>query len=327
MFEWTIMKAARLLSLLLVLQTRQRMTTVELAERLEVSVRTILRDVDALSTAGVPVYAERGRHGGIVLLPGARLNASHLEPVEMDSLALAGLDAAQRGRLGITAAHDMAIRKIAARRAAVTTAAARPSLAELVIVDNSGWLAAGAGELNVAELALVLRSHPRLRIDYRTSGAKHATSRVVDPYGLASKSGRWYLVADDDHTPKLFNLDRLEHYEELSEPARTRQDHDLRSVWDELKQRTESPGRVHIAVRLRESRVDLARRILGARLTDTAPAHDGWRLMTVSYPDVESVRQLLQFGDHIEVLAPERARQRIGELATDLAGRHTIPLA
>ncbi|HEY0260194.1 MAG TPA: WYL domain-containing protein [Lacisediminihabitans sp.] len=317
------MKAARLLSLLLVLQTRQRVTSVELAERLEVSVRTILRDVGVLSTAGVPVYAERGRHGGIVLLPGARLNASHLEPAEMDSLSLAGLDGVQREQLGITAAHDMAIRKIAARRAA----GGGTSLAELVIVDNSGWLAAEAGELNIADLALTLRARPRLRIDYRRSGAKHATSRIIEPYGLATKSGRWYLVADDDQTAKLFNLERLEHYEALSEPAATRPDQDLRSVWAELKNRTEAAGQIDVTVRLRETRIDLARRILGARLKEAGSSNDGWRLVTVSYPDSESVRQLLQFGDHIEVLAPERARQRIAELATDIAHRHKTPPA
>ena len=318
------MKAARLLSLLLVLQTRERMTTVELAERLEVSARTILRDVEALSTAGVPVYAERGRHGGIVLLPGARLNASHLEPAEMDSLSLAGLDRLQREQVGIAAAHEMATRKIAARRAAGATTGT--SLAELVIVDNSGWLAPEPGELNIADLALTLRSRPRLRIDYRRSGAEHVTSRIVDPYGLATKSGRWYLVADDDQTANLFNLDRLERYEALPEPAQTRPDQDLRSIWDELKQRTEAPGHVNITVRLRASRVDLARRILSTRLTDDAPVDDGWLHMTVSYPDIESVRQLLQFGDHIEVLAPDRARERVAELAADLAERHKTPL-
>ena len=315
------MKAARLLSLLLVLQTRERVTTVELAERFEVSVRTILRDVEALSTAGVPVYAERGRHGGIVLLPGARLNASHLEPAEMDSLSLAGLDGIQREQLGIAAAHEMATRKIAARRAAGATVGT--SLAELVIVDNSGWLSPDPGELNIADLALTLRSRPRLRINYRGSGAEHATSRIVDPYGLATKSGHWYLVADDDQTAKLFNLERLEHYEALPEPAKTRPDQDLRSAWGELKQRTETPGQVSVVVRLRASRVDLARRVLGTRLTGTAMADDGWRVMTVSYPDIESVRQLLQFGDHIEIVTPERARQRIAELARGLAARHS----
>ncbi|POH62993.1 transcriptional regulator [Cryobacterium zongtaii] len=319
------MKAARLLSLLLVLQTRQRVTSIELAERLEVSVRTILRDVEALSTAGVPVYAERGRHGGIVLLPGARLNASHLEPAEMDSLSLAGLDSAQRAQLGITAAHDMAIRKIAARRLAGTNG--DTNLAELVIVDNSGWLAAEVRETRVADLALTLRSRPRLRIHYRRSGAEHATRRDVDPYGLVSKSGRWYLVADVDETAKLFNLERLERYEALREPATTRPDEDLRSVWSELKHRSERPGQVVVTVKLRGTRIDLARRILGSRLREAGSNEDGWQLFTVSYPDVESVRQLLQFGDHIEVLAPERARQRIVELATGLAKRHNTPPA
>lgn len=320
------MKAARLLSLLLVLQTRQRVTSVELAERLEVSVRTILRDVEALSTAGVPVYAERGRHGGVALLPGARLNASHLEPAEMDSLSLAGLDSMQREQLGITAAHDIAIRKIAARRAAGATTGT--SLAELVIVDNSGWLApAAGGELNIADLGLTLRSHSRLRIHYRRSGAEHATTRDVDPYGLVTKSGRWYLVADDDQAAKLFNLERLEHYEVLSEPAAKRPNQDLRSVWAELGNRTERPGQIEVRVRLRETRIDLARRILGTCLHEPGLGDDGWRLLTVSYRDIESVRQLLQFGDHIEVLAPERARQRIAELATDIANRHNTPLA
>lgn len=319
------MKAARLLSLLLLLQTRQRVTSVELADRLEVSVRTILRDVEALSTAGVPVYAERGRHGGIVLLPGERLNASHLEPAEMDSLSLAGLDSIQREQLGITSAHDMAIRKIAARRAAA--ADGDTSLAELVIVDNSGWLATDAREIDVADLALTLRSRPRLRIHYRRSGAEHTTTRDVDPYGLVSKSGRWYLVADDDQTAKLFNLERLERYEALLEPATTRPDQDLRSVWAELKNRSESPGQVDVTVRLRGARIDLARRILGSRLQEAGSSEDGWHLLTVGYPDVESVRQLLQFGDHIEVLAPERARRRIVELAADLAKRHNTPPA
>ncbi|WP_042938468.1 helix-turn-helix transcriptional regulator, partial [Rhodococcus sp. AW25M09] len=112
------MKASRLLHLLLLLQTRQRITTSELADRLGVSRRTVLRDVEALSVAGVPVYAERGRKGGIVLLPGARLNASHLEPSEMEALSVAGLDSAQLERLGLSAVWESAARKIAARQAA-----------------------------------------------------------------------------------------------------------------------------------------------------------------------------------------------------------------
>lgn len=316
------MKATRLLALLLLLQTRQRMSTSELAERLEVSRRTVLRDVEALSAAGVPVYAERGRHGGIVLLPGARLNASHLEPAEMEALSIAGLDRAQLEQLGLDGSRDMAVRKIAARRAA---AGAGPSLADLVVVDNAGWLAPQRDTASVADLALDLLNLPRLRVRYRSSGDDRALSRILDPYGLAAKSGRWYLVADEEQRPRLFSLERLDSYEVLPEPARLRTGHDLRSVWAGLVRRTETPGRVAVRARLREDRLDLAGRILGSRLEDVEPPHDGWCPVTVVYADVESVRQLLQFGNHIEVLAPADARRRIVELASDLVRRHAPP--
>ncbi|MFZ3392015.1 WYL domain-containing protein [Rhodococcus sp. 7Tela_A2] len=314
------MKATRLLALLLLLQTRQRVSTTELAERLEVSRRTVLRDVEALSAAGVPVYAERGRHGGIVLLPGARLNASHLEPPEMEALSIAGLDRAQLAQLGLDGSRDMADRKIAARRAATGTG---PSLADLVVVDNAGWLAPQRDTASVADLALDLLNRPRLWVRYRSSGDDRASSLVVDPYGLAAKSGRWYLVADDEQRPRLFSLERLDSYETLSEPARLRSGHDLRSVWAGLVRRTETPGRVAVRARLREDRLDLAGRILGSRLEDVEPPEDGWCAVRIVYPDIESVRQLLQFGDHLEVLTPADARRRIAELASDLVRRHT----
>jgi predicted DNA-binding transcriptional regulator YafY len=215
----------------------------------------------------------------------------------------------------------MAARKIAARQASLPGSGS--GLAELIVVDNTAWLAPDSHAGSVADLALDLRARHRLRIRYRRSGANQPTSQVVDPYGLAAKSGRWYLVADHNLQGRLFNLDRLESYEVLPGEARTRAGHELRSVWNDLKHQVEAPGQVTMTVRLRESRVDLARRILGAHLGDVGPADMGWCLATVRYPEIESVRQLLQFGDHIEVLAPAQARQRVYELATDLAQRHT----
>lgn len=317
------MKASRLLSLLLLLQARQRVTTSELAERLEVSRRTVLRDVEALSAAGVPVYAERGRHGGIVLLPGARLNASHLEPAEMEALSVAGLDAHQREQLGLAAAHETAARKIAARRAAPSPGASPgPRLADLIVVDNTAWLAGPAARVDIAGLALDLRRRSRLEIRYRRSAENQATALVVDPYGLASKSGRWYLVADSHGAGRLFAVERLESYRPLAEPARLRAGQALGTVWAALKERVEEAGEATITARLREGQLDRARRILGTRIHAIAPAADGWCQLTIRYPEPESVRQLLQFADHIEVLAPPEARERVRELATDLAARH-----
>ena len=99
----------------------------------------------------------------------------------------------------------------------------------------------------------------------------------------------------------------------------------LRTVWTALRERVEERGRVTVTARLRAGRVDLARRILGTRLEEVGAAKDGWCVITVRYPELEGVRQLLQFGDHIEILAPHEARDRFRALALDLAERHGAP--
>lgn len=317
------MKASRLLHLLLVLQTRPRVTTAEIAERLEVSRRTVLRDVEALSAAGVPVYAERGRYGGIVLLPGARLNAAHLEPPELEALSVAGLDAAQLESLGLSAGRASAARKIAAGQSAVPSSSDLPGLSDLVLVDSNGWRTDSLPQVNVADLASALRYQRRVRIQYRRSAEEQASWLVVDPYGLVAKSGRWYLIADVHGAGRMFALERLTGYEPLEVPAELRPDQSLRAMWETLKERTEMPGSVSVSARLRGSRMDLARRILGTRLQKVSDAHNGWCAVVIGYPDIESVRQLLQFGDHIEVLAPQAARERVRQLGRDLADRHS----
>lgn len=314
------MKASRLLTLLLLLQTHQRVTTAELAARLEVSRRTILRDVEALSTAGVPVYAERGRAGGIVLLPGARLNVSHLDPSEMEALSVAGLDGAQREQLGIAASYLGASRKIAARQSAAPPG--EVALADLILVENTAWFAPGPEAVNVADLAMGLRARQQLRIRYRGSGQWRAASKIVDPYGLVNKAGRWYLVADHRGDGRLYRLDRLVDYEVLPSPADLRDGETLTSAWGDLKRRVEGTGEVVITARLRATRIDLAQRILGARLHRVSPSIAGWREIAICYEELEAVRQLLQFGDHLEVLSPPTARERVRELAADLAARH-----
>ncbi|KQU39341.1 WYL domain-containing protein [Rhodococcus sp. BP-149] len=319
------MKASRLLHLLLLLQTRQRITTTELAARLEVSRRTVLRDVEALSAAGVPVYAERGRSGGIVLLPGARLNASHLEPPELEALSLAGLDSTQRERMGLSAMWESAARKIAARQAATSTGTSPLRLADLVLVDSTPWFADSEAAVDVADLASALQDRRRLRIRYRRSAESEASTRVVDPYGIVAKSGRWYLVADHRGDGRLFSLDRLAAFEQLDAPVSLRPGETLRTTWAALKDRTEGRGHVSVTFRLPEHGLDLARRILGTRIHDVSDPENGTCIVVVGYPDIESVRQLLQFGDHIEVLAPDAARTRISQLAKVLAETHSPP--
>lgn len=275
------MKASRLLSLLLLLQTRQRVTTAELAERLEVSRRTILRDVEALQASGVPVYAERGRHGGVVLLPGARLNASHLDPLELDVLALTGLDDRQRASLGLADITTLTERKLDARRRNAPETGGVVPLRSVVVTDNRPWTGEEPGGTEPAALVDALRAGSRLRIEYRRSGERATPTSVVDPYGIASKAGRWYLVADHDGTPRLFALTRLAAFAALPTPAAHRDGVTLDGVWAELRDRVERPGTVAFEVRLRRTRLDLARRILGTRLVDVRDDDDEWSLATV----------------------------------------------
>jgi predicted DNA-binding transcriptional regulator YafY len=294
------------------------MTTRDLGSRLEVSRRTVLRDVEALSAAGVPVYAERGRAGGIVLLPGARLNVAHLDPPEQEALALAGLDVRRRAELGVAAVYETAVRKLAAGRRSD-----EPHLADLVVVEQDGWLAAEhGGAVDVADLALALRARSRLRLHYRRSGSATGRDVVVDPYGLAAKAGRWYLVADHDGRGRLYAVARIAHFEPLDESVRHRDGVTLRSAWEAHRTRIQDPGDMTVTARLRGDRVDLARRILGSRLADVAPAIDGWCTVAFRVHRIEGVVQLLQFGHHVEVMSPPEARRHFAETAAAVAAAH-----
>lgn len=326
------MKSSRLLSLLLLLQVRLHMTTREIAGRLEVSTRTVLRDVEALSAAGVPVFTQQGRNGGVILLRSARLNLAHLDPAELDALGVAGLDDTQRARLGLAAAFGRATSKVDARRA--TGPAPDRSLASVVLVDNAPWFTPASEtkvepeSVDVAALAVDLLAGRRLGITYRSSGQSRARRRTVDPYGLVAKAGQWYLVADSAGAPRLFNLRRMSRYAVADAPARRREGASLASEWDILRGRTEASGDVVITARVRTSRVDMATRILGGRLESVAApdsAGPGWSLISVRYREYDAVRHLLQFGENIEVLDPAPARDVMAAVARDLAARHGGP--
>src|SRR5699024_5439168 len=164
-----------------------------------------------------------------------------------------------------------------------------------------------------------------MRIRYRRSAQKHTSTRVIDPYGLVANSGRWYLVADDRGPGRLFSVERLSAFEPLNVPAPLRPGRPRLPRWAALHGRHGATGRRSVTARLRESRLDLARRIPGSRIHDLSGAEAGWCTIVVRSSDIESVRQLLQFGDHIEILAPDAARDRIRQLAEDLVERHTTP--
>ena len=313
----------RLLALLVALQANRQMTASDLAEQFGVSKRTILRDVEALAAADIPVIAERGRYGGISLLPGADVDVNRLTTSETEVLELIGVDLARAKQLGIEAAARSAAQKLASRKPWT-----RPGssgllpLSEVVVIDNSGWFAPEE-PADVAALIRDLRLGQRLRIDYRSSGQSSWRERDVEPHGVFSRGGRWYLIAEAGEQPRMFALARLRAWTVLDERRQVRTDLPLATIAARLVEGLETRHTVRVTATLDAKTVDIARRILGNRLLSVEPTGaPDWVSIAVGYDQLDGVRQLLQFSDHIEVTDPPEARKLIADLARTITRRH-----
>ncbi|MDQ3703303.1 MAG: WYL domain-containing protein [Chloroflexota bacterium] len=186
------MRADRLIALVLLLQARGRMTAEALAMRLEVSVRTVYRDLDALSAAGVPVYAACGRGGGVELPDGFRLDLNALNPEEARAVFLGGV-AAPLAELGVGAVLDGALRKLAAALSAPSRDAAERTRQRLLVDTSDWWQPPPPTPPALRTIEEAIWRDRRLRLTYGRYG-RGETERIVDPYALIAKRGVWYLV-------------------------------------------------------------------------------------------------------------------------------------
>ncbi|XIE77189.1 helix-turn-helix transcriptional regulator [Streptomyces sp. SBR177] len=316
------MKADRLLSILLLLQTREGASAPELARRLEVSVRTIYRDIEALSAAGVPVWVEKGRKGGVRLLPGYRTDVPGLTGDEARALFVLTVDGAYEA-LGLGGAIGSALRKVMAALPAGHRPAAELT-SERILVDPVRWMR-GAGEPAEVELATLQRAvftDRRLRLSYRHGGTTAPRDYTVDPYGLVNKAGVWYLVADRDGEPRLFRADRVVTAEVLDEPVRRRHGHGLAEVWSVLRERVEGirEAVLRATCRVRRERLDMFLRIQAGNVA-AAPVDrgDGWAEVELAFPAARAVHSLLAFGPDVEVLEPPDVRAELASTAAAVA--------
>ncbi|MFJ2768147.1 helix-turn-helix transcriptional regulator [Streptomyces sp. NPDC087300] len=310
------MKSDRLLSILLLLQTRGRVPAHELAERLEVSVRTIYRDVEALSASGVPVYAERGRHGGIELLAGFRTDVTGLTADESRALFILAAEGTHAA-LGLDAALGSALRKVMAALPEPHRPAAE-LISRRILVDAERWLRGPRPAVDIAALQEAVFADRRLRLRYRHGDAPGPRTYTVDPYGLVSKAGVWYLVADRDGVPRLFRADRIRSATLTEEPVERRSGVELADVWAVLKRQVEErPGGIEVTARVRRARVDLFLRLNAAALAGP-PDDDGadeWVTVRLAYGVLGETRTLLPFADHVEVLSPPEVRDELARAA------------
>ncbi|MFZ2273232.1 helix-turn-helix transcriptional regulator [Corynebacterium variabile] len=314
-------RSQRLFDLLSVLRTRGRTTVAELADDLQVSTRTVHRDLASLAEIGVPVVTEPGRYGGVSVLPGGRFQVAGLSAREKDLLRITGLDAGRAAELGHEALARSAVGKLGETdcgRVAVLP------LSQVVTVDNRPWFSGVRPSIDVAALAEDIRTGHRLSITYRRSGEDAAEERLVDPYGLLGQGGRWYLVADRDGAPRQYAVERLATWTVVDAPRRLRPGVTLDSVVEQLARDLERPREsVVITAELHRGRLDIARRILGSRLIAVEDSADADTVtISVEYTEIGGVRQLLQFGDSLEVTAPEEARRLVVDLSRAILSRY-----
>ncbi|MFJ4355795.1 helix-turn-helix transcriptional regulator [Streptomyces massasporeus] len=318
------MRADRLVSLVLLLRQRGRLTADTLARELEVSTRTVLRDIEALSAAGVPVYAERGRNGGFALLPGFRTELTGLNHDEALALLTAGSGRGEQV-FGLGSALASAMRKVTdalpeSHRATASDAARRFLVEPETDLLSRRPIPEEVAGATMTEIRRAVLAGHRLRIRYAATD-QAPQWRTVDPIGLVTVRDRSYLLATRSGADRTYRLSRVLDAEELSEPARRPDQVDLDRAWRERCAQFLSGDHIAVLVRVApQRREDLMSSAVAVRAA--APDPDGrLRLrLEVTYQDLRHAEWALwQLGTDAEALAPGALRTALRDRATALA--------
>jgi predicted DNA-binding transcriptional regulator YafY len=298
-------KADRLISLLLLLQSRRQCSARVLAERLEVSERTIYRDVDALGVAGVPVYAERGANGGIVLADGYRRALTNFSEDEIRALFVSG--ASPLADLGLESGFNRALEKLHGGLASVQQRAAEKSRSR-VHLDTRRWNQPEPPRALLTALRRAVWDDRRLRISYEDR-KKAASSRVVDPLGLVSKAGVWYLVARDGEELRSFRVERIGSADELAEHFERPEAFDLERYWSESSARFAQASRSADCVVTLRARHEALDRITAYWPAEILSRRKRDAIVRVTFPGPEiAVFHLLAWCDAAALLEPAELR-------------------
>ena len=321
------MRADRLLSILMLLQARGRMTAQELGRELEVSERTIYRDMDALGAAGVPVYGDRGPEGGFALLDSYRTNLTGLTEKEVRALFMLSIPAPLR-ELGVSDELRSALLKLAAALPAPRRA--EPELVrQRIHLDSTWWFQGDEPNPHLQTVQAAVWQDRQLRIVYRAfAGRPVNVARVVDPYGLVAKGGVWYVVCSQDGGQmRSHRVSRLVSAVLCDTQFERPSGFDLTGFWQHWCQEFEQsrPAYVvtlRVAPRLVDDLPHLFRdRERGDLHSAGRPDQDGWVTATVQFEGFEAARnRVLSFGRGVEVLAPEPLRLSVFDYAQQIVG-------
>ena len=322
------MRASRLVNLLLLLQTRGGMTAGELAGKLEVSIRTIYRDVDALSEAGVPIYAERGPHGGVRLVDGYRTRLTGLTESEAEALFLSGLPgpASELGLGTVVAAARLKV--LAALPPELRARASR--ITERFHLDAPSWFRPAEEVPHLSTLASAVWENRVVDITYTR------TDRIVDrrlePMGLVLKGGIWYLVARHDDQVRTYRVSRVTEAALGEERFERPVDFDLSGFWAEATAAyAEALPTVDATLRVDQRYVHFLADSVGEPCWATAtqepdPERQGWLRIRLRLESIEhGHHDLLRLGPSVEALEPPELREAIIGAARSMLEHYVAP--
>jgi predicted DNA-binding transcriptional regulator YafY len=316
------MRASRLLSILLLLQNRGRLTAQALAAEFEVSVRTIYRDIDELSAAEVPIYADRGPNGGFELLEGYRTRLTGLSAREAATLFLAGLPgpAAELGLADLLATAQLKLTAALPEgaRAAASRVAARFHL------DPVGWFRSAEDARFLPLIAEAVWNEKVLAISYRRQGGA-AVARTVAPLGLVLKGGIWYLVAQVGEERRTYRVSNIVDLSVSDERFTRPQAFDLAAFWAGSSRAYEvGLFRGKATLRISPRGMTLFEQLgspIAQAVADAAGPPDAAGGVCAVVPIERAdwaARDLIRFGAEIEVIEPAELRRSIAAMAREL---------
>ena len=322
------MRASRLVNVLLLLQTRTRMTAGELADELEVSVRTIYRDVEALAEAGVPIYAERGPHGGVRLVDGYRTRLTGLTAEEAEAVFLSGVPAAA-AELGLgTVVAAARLKVMAALPPELRARAGR--VAERFHLDAPGWFQWSDELPHLELLAGAVWEAQRVQITYQRGERAGTVERTIEPLGLVLKGGVWYVVARTSDSIRTYRVSRVLMAARLAERFVRPEGFDLAAHWEESRTAYErGVRRIDVLVRLPADQLSHFGDAAGDRaMADSSrsadPADPDFVRLRLAFDWAdEAIAAVLRLPDAVEVIEPAWLRQAIVDSARRILARYS----
>ncbi|MFF1821916.1 helix-turn-helix transcriptional regulator [Kribbella sp. NPDC058245] len=322
------MRSSRLLSILLLLQTRRQLTARELADELEVSLRTIYRDVEALAAAGVPVYADQGRAGGYRLVEGYRTRLTGLTEQEAAALFLVGMPG-PAAALGLTAQTNAAELKLLAALAPDQRDRAG-RLKNRFHLDMPAWYADAESSPHLSAVADAVLHDRRIKVRYRRWEAPREVDRTLEPYGLVLKSGSWYVVAATETGLRTYRISNILALTPTDEPFTRASDFDLPQFWqDHLeyfdRSRFTAQAVVKVSKSLAKRMYDVSFPQLVAAVAQTPPDADGSVTVILEIESIgNAAAALCRFGAGLEVLEPPELRAELATLGRTLTTLYDV---